>query len=398
MSKIDNSKPSYEAAYKRLRVDFITRLKGSVESIDNVVTQRQLAPLRLDDLIRAQRLAHNLSGSGTTFGFPAVTEKARVIDIFLDGITKILPEGQILDEENYKKLEDMLLELREVCANAVNEEERGKKDTGMFPLKEQKSAKVLKNGFHVLVVDDDVHLLELISMKLQIKGFRVSTAKNGDAAMRILLKEIPDLIILDIMMPGITGHEVLRRIKQDPGFVSIPVIMLTAQTQRQDVVNALHSGAIDYIVKPVNVEKLAARVEKTLDAGRFTVMLVDNDHLILQLLHGKYKESGFKVLDTDDGEKAWEQISKKLPDLVVLDRMLPGMDGIEILKRMRKTESTKNIPVIILSAKGEDHDIQHAMRAGAQDYVVKPFFTDNLLNLSLKRIKESSDKNMIFES
>jgi DNA-binding response OmpR family regulator len=192
------------------------------------------------------------------------------------------------------------------------------------------------------------------------------------------------------MMPGISGHEVLRRLKQDPDFVAVPVIMLTAQTEQKDVVSALHSGAIDYVIKPVDPEKLVARIGRTLDAARYTVMIADNDHLILQLLGSKYRNRGFKVTAADDGKAAWDQILKTLPDLVILDRMMPGMDGIAVLKNIRQEESTKNIPVIILSARKEERDIEIGMNFGASDYVVKPFLPDDLMTRSLKLLKDAS--------
>jgi DNA-binding response OmpR family regulator len=180
----------------------------------------------------------------------------------------------------------------------------------------------------------------------------------------------------------------LRRLKHNPEFVKIPIIMLTAQTEQKDVVSALHAGAIDYMIKPVDMDQLVARVEKTLEASLYEIVVADNDELLLQLLGNWYRERGFKVKLIDDGKKAWDYIMSNLPDLVVLDRMMPGMEGLGILSNMRNSESTQNIPVIILSARKQDRDIAEAMKRGAQDYIAKPFIPEELIERSMKLLKK----------
>ncbi len=120
-----------------------------------------------------------------------------------------------------------------------------------------------KKRINILVVDDDRSLTAIVSLKLSQRNFGVMTAHNGGEALRAAKERHPDLIILDINMPGPSGHDVLRSLKQDPELAKIPVLMLTASAKQHDVVGALHSGAMDYIVKPIDINDLVARVEKT---------------------------------------------------------------------------------------------------------------------------------------
>lgn len=119
----------------------------------------------------------------------------------------------------------------------------------------------------VIVADDDALLRSLVEFKLKARGYRVATAGDGDEALRIIEQEPPDLVVLDAMMPGADGFEVLRRIKVDTALATIPVVMLTARKQESDIVGALQMGASDYMVKPFIPEELAMRIARLLPTG-----------------------------------------------------------------------------------------------------------------------------------
>lgn len=116
----------------------------------------------------------------------------------------------------------------------------------------------------ILICDDDPLLIELMSFRLQAKGFEVITAMDGDEALSKVASEQPSLVVLDAMMPRLDGFEVLSRIKSDAGVAHIPVIMLTARKGEKDIVSALERGADDYLVKPFIPEELLARLSKLL--------------------------------------------------------------------------------------------------------------------------------------
>jgi len=116
----------------------------------------------------------------------------------------------------------------------------------------------------ILAVDDEEDILELLTFNLTREGYRVVSAATGEAALKAVQKEAPDLILLDLMLPGIDGLEVTRRLKNDPGTRGIPVIMLTAKGEEADIVTGLELGADDYITKPFSPRILAARVKAVL--------------------------------------------------------------------------------------------------------------------------------------
>ena len=112
----------------------------------------------------------------------------------------------------------------------------------------------------VLVVDDDPDVCDLVTYKLEQSGFAVRRAADGDAALREIAAEIPDLVLLDIMMPGMTGLEVLQRLRAEEPTVALPVILLSAKAQENDVEKGIQLGADDYVVKPFSPRELARRV------------------------------------------------------------------------------------------------------------------------------------------
>lgn len=116
----------------------------------------------------------------------------------------------------------------------------------------------------ILIVDDDELLLELLQFKLEARGYEVVSARDGEAALQQVVAEPPDLIVLDMMMPGIDGLVVLQRLKQSPETAAIPVVMLTARKQQDDIVRALKLGAREYLVKPFMPEELLARIQNIL--------------------------------------------------------------------------------------------------------------------------------------
>ena len=116
----------------------------------------------------------------------------------------------------------------------------------------------------ILVAEDEKQIADMVSFKLTNAGHKVVRASDGEQVVGLATRELPDLILLDVMMPGLNGFEVLRRLKGDPTLRNVPVIMVTAKGHERDVLNGLRGGAADYVVKPFSLKELSARVELAL--------------------------------------------------------------------------------------------------------------------------------------
>jgi signal transduction histidine kinase/CheY-like chemotaxis protein len=201
----------------------------------------------------------------------------------------------------------------------------------------------------VLVVDDEKGTRELIARGLSREGFRVLTAASGEEALRLAREKRPDAISLDVLMPGMDGWTVLRSLKADPLTASIPVVMVSMLDDR-DIGHAL--GAADYLTKPFDREKLVLALRRfRLGSSPRPVLVVEDDSATREVVRRALERDGWIVSEADNGKSALESLKRAVPDLIVLDLMMPEMDGFEFVAELRRTESGRRIPVVVVTAK-----------------------------------------------
>jgi hypothetical protein len=257
-----------------------------------------------------------------------------------------------------------------------------------------------------LVVDDFEPMLKVTANQLRLMGVNsVVTARNGAEALRLLRKQPVDMVLSDWNMPLMTGLELLRAVRADASLARLPFIMITAEADRHHIQDAIASGVSDLLVKPYTAERLATRIEKALtsrsgssspapvaaaprraapalavepaapvarQSPRPTILIVDDAPDNLQLLAELFKDD-YSVLIARSGELALGICqSDHPPDLVLLDIMMPGMDGFEVARRMRQHPTSESIPVIFVTAMSGDEARLQGLELGAVDFVTKP--------------------------
>lgn len=378
--------PSFDNVYETLRANYVTRLRKTIAPLDALLHAKQAGPVSKNDAVAAHNLAHMLAGSGATFGFPNVSEVAQIAEVFLSRYLKAAPDGSTMSSVDAEIFENMVMNLRAICVRISDSEQAqaglsGKTASdaihGGFTGQEH-GPEHASDSFNVLIVDDDPLLPALMRAALNETNIIATFCSDGMDALKSIIRQKPDLIVLDIMMPGLSGHDVLARLKKDPSMTDIPIIMLSQSTQEHDLFDSIRSGAIDYINKPFQPQDLASRIDGILKAAGRTVVIADNDPMILHLLKSKFEFEGYRVVTASDGQKALDLISKYKPDLVLLDIIMPVLDGTAVIHRMRHLPQTKDIPVLIMSTRIEKEDIEEGLSSGAQDYIPKPFSVDEL--------------------
>jgi PAS domain S-box-containing protein len=201
----------------------------------------------------------------------------------------------------------------------------------------------------VLVVDDDPRAREQIQQILAEEGFHVVTAASGEEGLRCARELRPQVITLDVIMPHMDGWSVLANLKSDPGLADIPVIMLTT-AHSEDLGYAL--GAAEYLVKPLEEERVAAVVRKYQNgAAHRVVLIVEDDSLTRQMLRTLLERQGWTVREATNGRAGLAALYEPLPALIVLDLMMPEMDGFTFVNELRAKPSWRDIPVLVLTAK-----------------------------------------------
>jgi signal transduction histidine kinase/DNA-binding response OmpR family regulator len=214
----------------------------------------------------------------------------------------------------------------------------------------------------VLVIDDDPAVHDLVRRTLAKEGFDVATASNGAEGLEMARRLKPTAITLDVMMPGMDGWTVLSALKADQALADIPVVMMTIVDDRE-VGFAL--GASEYVTKPLQLDRLATLIQRFRpDQDAAHVLVVEDEPATREMLERVLRKDGWQVQFARNGRVALDMVAARTPSLIVLDLMMPEMDGFEFLHRLREREGGVDIPVIVLTAKDlteEDH-----LRLGGQ--------------------------------
>ena len=266
----------------------------------------------------------------------------------------------------------------------------------------------------ILVVDDEPEILDLVEAMLASSGYEVFLASGGEEALRLARERKPDLILLDLIMPGLSGFEVCARVKTDPQTGGIPVLFVTALTQISDKERALAAGGDDFLVKPFERAVLLARVEALLrvrhlnrdldralaylhelevtrhaqqprkrapstppQEGAGDILVVDDELLARQLFADLLRDAGYVLHEAENGERALEIARHETIDVVLLDIMMPGMSGLQVLAKLG--EIAPDSPVIIVTANPSSDNAIAALRLGAFDFIVKGFKNEVML-------------------
>jgi len=231
------------------------------------------------------------------------------------------------------------------------------------------SRRVPTEGRPVLVIDDEPEARDLLQRTLEGDGFEVRTAERGEEGLRLARELEPAVITLDAMMPGMDGWEVLRRLKSDPQLRGIPVVMVSILHEKG---MGFALGAAEYLTKPVDRKLLLHLVGSYASrAGQGRVLVVEDDASTRELVRRTLEVEGSRVEEAENGAVGLERAAQRTPDLVILDLMMPVMDGFEFLRELRRSEAGREIPVLVITAKDLDAEERRFLDARVETVVQK---------------------------
>ncbi|MCZ8514418.1 response regulator [Paenibacillus filicis] len=201
----------------------------------------------------------------------------------------------------------------------------------------------------VLVIDDDPAMLQLMQRYLGKEDWTVVLARNGQEGIRLAKKLHPAVISLDVLMPGMDGWNVLTTLKNDPGLANIPVVMIS-MTDDKNLGYAL--GASEFLTKPIYRERLISVLEKYIDERQSnSVLVIEDDMATSQMMTKMLEKEGNRVTRAGNGHLALQNVAQAKPQLILLDLMMPEMDGFEFVTELRKREEWRSIPIVVVTAK-----------------------------------------------
>ncbi|MGN6183839.1 MAG: response regulator [Thermoanaerobaculia bacterium] len=213
----------------------------------------------------------------------------------------------------------------------------------------------------VLVVEDDPNAYNLLASAISSAGFLPIRAHHGDEALRLAKEARPVAVTLDLVLPGVDGWEVLKRLKTDDETRALPVVIIS-MVENRDLGIAL--GADDYFVKPVDRERLLARLRHLArgEAEPKYLLIIDDDPAVHALLDEDLAGLGFEIARAYNGADGLQRAEERVPDVVILDLMMPGMSGFEVASALQTNVKTANVPIVVLTSKeitNEDRDQLH---------------------------------------
>jgi signal transduction histidine kinase/DNA-binding response OmpR family regulator len=206
-------------------------------------------------------------------------------------------------------------------------------------------------GSTILVIEDDPSAVRLLRAYLESEGYQVDVAADGESGIAAARVNPPGAIILDVLLPGIDGWEVLRRLKADGDLRDVPVMVATVVDERNVAMNL---GAVDYFLKPVRPDALLARLATytfttKVKQRNIRVLVIDDDPTACELVASALRPEGFEVVTAASGAEGLALAGEKPPDLVICDLVMPDMDGFEVVKRLAESDLPNDVPILILT-------------------------------------------------
>lgn len=256
----------------------------------------------------------------------------------------------------------------------------------------------------ILIIEDEEVLLSILRDKLEKEGFVVEVARDGEEGVEKVKEAIPDLILLDIVMPKMNGFDVIEALQKKVETQEIPIIVISNSGNEVEVERLEGMGIEDYLVKAnfspqevmnkvkaylaehensedeqvsssqENGEKSAdneAQDESDKADTKETLIVIEDERFLVDVMSSKFEEAGYEVVTAMNGKKGVELIREKEPKVILLDLLLPDMDGFEVLDEIKSDPKLQNIPVIVVSNYSAEEKRKMSLDKGAETYMVK---------------------------
>lgn len=245
----------------------------------------------------------------------------------------------------------------------------------------------MKQQPYVMIVDDDPDILEGITAILETRDYRLATARDGLQCMDLIQQETPDLLILDMMMPRMDGFAVIHELRGDPKYVGLPIIILTtviedAAYRRYELETGLAMDVQAYIEKPAPPDEIIRLVSAIVEQPY--IIVADDDPDILEAITTVLETCPYQVASANDGQQCLELVRKRTPDLLILDLLMPRIDGFAVIRELRSEPAYVDLPILVLTTVVEDasrrrYELETGRDMSVEAYLQKPVPPEELL-------------------
>ena len=383
------------------RLRFMEAFEGHCEAL--APANPETSPASIEEAVK---LLHRMAGLGGTLGFPRVSTKAAAME-----------EQLVEQQRRADDFQDQVAQLRAAYGQDVANPNADQPTPASAP-------PVTANPLRVLLVEDEPVQRRVLSAQLKKAGHEAIEAGTGEEAIELARAKAPDVILLDVELPGIDGYTVCRTLKADPVLAATPIVFLSAHADVESRLAGLSHGAEDFLTKPIDPRELSVRLELLTRRHRRSaasdqepaappasssapvsrrerlqpavaplVLVGDDDQDVVRIVDAHLAAVGYRRIVAYDGVQTIEEARAQKPDLVILDLMMPKLTGFDVLAVL-KDMGDQRPKILVLSARGRQEDVIRAFQLGADDFLVKPFNPQELLGRIARLVEAPAERRI----
>jgi diguanylate cyclase (GGDEF)-like protein len=373
---------SWEDAYGHLRAAFVHEAAARLDQVEKLLDTLAAAPADSTSFLELRRRFHAFAGAGTSYGFPEVT------NLGLRGereCAALIRQGAAPAAEDLDRWRGLVKSLRDVFASARDSRAEAPKAPAALAPHGPES---------ILVVDEDESIRNSLTHLLESEGMTARAVRTKAEAVRAIEEAVPRGVITDIRLPDGSGYDLVEHIRGLPlaEAESLPILILSPLSPFLDKVEAIHCGADGYFEKPVDWEALMRRLQHLLERNRpesARILSVEDDPHQSAFVSAVLKSAGYDVCVCDDPTRFEADLVAFKPDLVLMDIMLPGITGYDLVRYLRQDERHAALPVIFLTTDGQLQARIETAKVGGDDHLLKPVPPPLLLSAVAARLERS---------
>jgi len=336
-------------------------------------------------LYEATSMAHKIKGNALMYGYPDLGQQASLLEEILK-----LPCTSDMQARSIDTLIKLIYEIHQICS-ATDKVEPGwlqNDSTVRISTGDDYSPAhpVVPDRKSILIVYQDPWVSGLLASILEPE-YAVQQCQSVEAAIIQCDIQLPDIVVTEKALPDFSGFKLIEYLKTQIDITKLPTIMVTDDDNQADIAEALSLGVHDYFENAFDILPIAIRIKEILQKEKQRVLIVDDDSAVRDLLRHRFEVEGIEVETANDGVAAIKYLSTHTPDLVILDRLMPRLEGTAVLYEIKNKINLKSIPVVILTAMSNRNEASEWFKRGAVDFIAKPFNPDEVLMRAQKHLE-----------
>ncbi len=374
---------AWQQTFGELKDQYVRRSSERLGKVFEMVSLLAQRPNDLDLVNQLSRQFHWLAGSGTMYGYPAVSQLGAEGEDYCNSLMRDKASNPHAD------LDKLKLILNRLSAQ-FRSEGTGAPET--VNLGKGKPARAPVDQAEVLILDEDINDLASLTRILGDEGLKVRSARTMAGGLAELATSMPHGIIVELPLPDGDAYELIEKVRQLDGGEDLAIIIVCKQTGFLDKVRSIHCGADAMFEKPIDMKAMLRRLRYLLDKRKLhapRILSVEDDPDQAAFIRAFLESAGYQVRTCTDPKNFESFLSSFNPDLVLLDVMLPGMTGYELARYLRQDERYATLPVIFLTTQGNIEARIEAARSGGDDHLVKPVPPALLLSSVTARLERA---------